>query len=135
MTILHADSISKARGTRRVLTAATLKVGAGTVVGLLGRMGEGKSTLLKICAGVEAPDSGWVLFAGRQSSRAHLPDTARRGLYYLADSWMTSGTTYPLGAPAQAWQHERFKRDYLGPKGASDLPPETLHTDRAHTGN
>jgi ABC-type multidrug transport system ATPase subunit len=29
-------------------------------------------------------------------------------------SWCTSGTTYELGAPAMAVQHEAFRRDYLG---------------------
>jgi ABC-type lipopolysaccharide export system ATPase subunit len=29
-------------------------------------------------------------------------------------SWCTSGTTYELGAPAVAVQHEAFRRDYLG---------------------
>ncbi len=30
-------------------------------------------------------------------------------------TWCTSGTTYELGAPAVAVQHEQFRRDYLGP--------------------
>ena len=44
--VLHADSVAKRFGTRQVLTAATLTANSGTIVGLLGRNGEGKSTLL-----------------------------------------------------------------------------------------
>jgi len=33
-------------------------------------------------------------------------------------TWCTAGTTYELGAPSQATQHEAFRREYLGPRGA-----------------
>lgn len=33
-------------------------------------------------------------------------------------TWCTSGTTYELGAPALARQHDAFRRDYLGPGSA-----------------
>ncbi|MHB8839798.1 MAG: ATP-binding cassette domain-containing protein [Gemmatimonadaceae bacterium] len=31
-------------------------------------------------------------------------------------TWCTSGTTYELGAPREAQQHEQFRREYLGPR-------------------
>jgi len=42
-------------------------------------------------------------------------------LLALADEvvWMVAGTTHDLGAPEQAAQHHQFRRDYLGPRGAS----------------
>ena len=85
MTVLRADSIGKIYGGQRVVTAASLDVRAGEIVGLLGRMGVGKSTLLKICAGVETPDSGWVRFAGVQDVRPRLHELAPKGMYYLAE--------------------------------------------------
>ena len=38
-------------------------------------------------------------------------------LLAIADdvSWMTAGTTHGLGAPAAAVEHDRFRREYLGP--------------------
>ncbi|HSU96952.1 MAG TPA: ATP-binding cassette domain-containing protein [Gemmatimonadaceae bacterium] len=63
-----------------------MRVNAGQVVGLLGRMGEGKSTLLKICAGLVPPDSGWTSFVGVQYFRSRLSTLAASGLYYLADA-------------------------------------------------
>jgi lipopolysaccharide export system ATP-binding protein len=86
VTLLHADSIGKIYDGQRVLTAASLAVQSGEIVGLLGRMGVGKSTLLKICAGVMAPDSGWVRFAGVQYFRPRLHELAPRGMYFLAES-------------------------------------------------
>jgi ABC-type multidrug transport system ATPase subunit len=83
--ILCADSVGKSYGRRRVLSSASLRVPEGKIVGLLGRMGEGKSTLLKTCAGMAQPDSGWIRFAGVQYFRARLSTLAARGMYYLAD--------------------------------------------------
>jgi ABC-type multidrug transport system, ATPase component len=47
-------------------------------------MGEGKSTLLKICAGVLQPDFGWVGFLGKQYTRPRLSTLATQGLYNVA---------------------------------------------------
>ena len=49
-------------------------------------MGQGKSTLMKICAGVLDADSGWVEFDGQQYERPRLSTLAARGLFYLAES-------------------------------------------------
>lgn len=84
--MLHADCIAKRLGDRQVLTAATLKASRGSVTGLLGRMGEGKSTLMNICAGLETPDGGWIELDGIQYIRPRLHVLADRGMFYLADS-------------------------------------------------
>jgi len=84
--ILRADSVSKTFSGRRVLSSARLCVNQGEVVGLLGRMGMGKSTLLKICGGLISPESGWVEFDGIQYERPRLSTLASKGLFYLAES-------------------------------------------------
>jgi lipopolysaccharide export system ATP-binding protein len=84
--ILCADSISRSFSGRRVLSSARLALEPGQVVGVLGRMGMGKSTLMKICAGVLDADSGWVEFAGQQYQRPRLSKLASRGLFYLAET-------------------------------------------------
>ena len=244
--VLHADCVGKRFGDRRILTAATLTLRTGTVTGLLGRMGEGKSTLLRICAGLLEADGGWVRFAGRQHLRPRHAVLARDGLYFQADQralvgrlslrahldlvrhrfgssadevarvvallqvgalldtpsrtlsggerrraelavaaaraprclladepfrgidplssdligrafrhlaaqgcavavtghelpslvpwldelvWMTSGTTRPLGTPAQAWERHDFQRDYLGPAMTEAGPPVGVTRD------
>ncbi|MFF9085333.1 ABC transporter ATP-binding protein [Streptomyces sp. NPDC014991] len=47
------------------LTGATLAVGAGETVGVVGESGCGKSTLAKVLVGVERPARGTVSFRGR----------------------------------------------------------------------
>lgn len=42
----------------------SLSVADGSLMALLGPSGGGRSTLLRVIAGLEAPDSGEVLFSG-----------------------------------------------------------------------
>lgn len=51
-------------GTRMVLNGINLDVGAGEILGLLGRSGSGKSTLLNLLAGIDLADRGEVIIEG-----------------------------------------------------------------------
>lgn len=55
---LRVDGISKSYPDRRVLTDISLTVAAGERAALIGENGTGKSTLLRILAGLERPDAG-----------------------------------------------------------------------------
>lgn len=63
MNILTADNITKAYGERRLLDGASFFLQEGEKVGIIGINGTGKSTLLKILAGIEEPDEGKVIRA------------------------------------------------------------------------
>lgn len=83
--ILVADCVAKSFRGRRVLSSASLRGVPGQLRVLFGRNGIGKSTLLRIAAGLVAPDSGSVHFAGRSYLAAHLPTLAKDGLFFLPD--------------------------------------------------
>ena len=68
--------ISKSFGGVGVLDDVSLRLRAGEVLGLVGDNGAGKSTLIKIITGVHQPDSGRILFGGREV-RDLTVDTAR----------------------------------------------------------
>ena len=59
-TIITATEITVRYGERAVIDAATLSIDEGDRIGLVGRNGCGKTTFLKLLAGVQAPDSGDV---------------------------------------------------------------------------
>lgn len=61
---LRATKITKRYGRRPVLAGVDLTVHAGEVVALIGANGSGKSTMLRICAGLLSPDSGRVELGG-----------------------------------------------------------------------
>ncbi|MBS8239280.1 ATP-binding cassette domain-containing protein [Marinobacter lipolyticus] len=60
MPLLTLDAISLAFGMQPLLDQASLNIEAGERVCLLGRNGEGKSTLLKVVSGEVTPDGGVV---------------------------------------------------------------------------
>lgn len=58
--LLTAENISKNYGMKQLLDNITLYLSEGQRIGLIGINGTGKSTLLKVLAGAEDPDSGTV---------------------------------------------------------------------------
>ncbi|MCH9822638.1 ABC-F family ATP-binding cassette domain-containing protein [Salibacteraceae bacterium] len=62
MNYLSIESISKRFADREILSDLTFGMAAGDKVALVAQNGTGKSTLMKIIAGLEEPDSGRVVF-------------------------------------------------------------------------
>ena len=62
--LVNLKDVEKGYGSRSVLRDITLGVAAGERIGVVGRNGDGKSTLLRLIAGVEAPDAGAITRAG-----------------------------------------------------------------------
>ncbi len=60
MAVLSVSDLSLAYGHLPLLDHAAMALEAGERVGLIGRNGTGKSSLLKILAGLERPDDGLV---------------------------------------------------------------------------
>jgi putative ABC transport system ATP-binding protein len=60
-----------------VFDKASLEVTAGAHVGVYGRRRSGKSTLMRIAAGIDRPDSGSVVFDGHDLTRISGADHAR----------------------------------------------------------
>jgi ATP-binding cassette subfamily F protein uup len=62
--LLNLKSVAKSYGSRQVLEDITLGVSAGERIGVVGQNGGGKSTLLRLIAGVEPTDGGTLTRAG-----------------------------------------------------------------------
>lgn len=63
--MLRAEHVSKTFGNVTALKDATIRLGRGEVLGLLGDNGAGKSTLMKILTGFHAPSTGQLYFDGQ----------------------------------------------------------------------
>ncbi len=61
---LIVEGLKKSYGNLRVLDGVTFSVEKGEFVCLIGESGCGKTTILKIIAGLERPDEGRVEFKG-----------------------------------------------------------------------
>ena len=83
--LLKVEGVHTYYGKSHILDGVSLQVGAGEVVGLLGRNGVGKSTTLKAIAGIVHPNQGEVLFEG--ASIVNLPPhrVARSGIAYVPE--------------------------------------------------
>ncbi len=62
--LVNLKDVAKGYGSRTVLADVTLGVAAGERIGVVGRNGDGKSTLLRLIAGAEEPDAGAITRAG-----------------------------------------------------------------------
>ena len=99
MTLLEYKNVSKSFGKTEVLHDVNLKIPSGKIIGLLGKNGMGKTTIIKLANDLLTPTSGEVLFQGQpigvESKRniSYLPErtyldkvmTVRQSLNYFAE--------------------------------------------------
>ena len=76
---LHARSISLALGARHILVDVDLSLDPGHRIGLVGPNGVGKSTLLRVVAGMQRPDAGAVTLAPPTATVGYLDQEPERG--------------------------------------------------------
>ncbi|MGZ4503261.1 MAG: ABC-F family ATP-binding cassette domain-containing protein [Nocardioidaceae bacterium] len=58
--LVNLERVHKSYGIRALLDGVSLGVGAGERIGVVGRNGDGKTTLLRLIAGLEEPDEGRI---------------------------------------------------------------------------
>jgi sulfate transport system ATP-binding protein len=67
--MIRATNVSKNFGTFAALRDVSVDIPTGALTALLGPSGGGKSTLLRIIAGLETPDSGTIEIGGEDSTK------------------------------------------------------------------
>ena len=93
MSLLALEQVSKryrdGRREQLVLSRATLELSAGEVVFIYGARRSGRTTLLRIAAGIDRPDSGRVLFDGHDLAPAR-ERTLGTGIGYMQKTLRSS---------------------------------------------
>ena len=69
---IEIRNVNKHFGTFQALSDVNLDIASGELLALLGPSGCGKTTLLRIIAGLESPDTGSILFAGKDTTDVHV---------------------------------------------------------------
>ena len=72
MNLVTAEHLTKSYTERLILNDTDFSINEGDKIGLIGVNGTGKSTLLKLVAGLEEPDTGLIV-RGRNLDIRYLP--------------------------------------------------------------
>jgi len=113
MAELVFDSVSKSFGATLAVRDLSLGVADGEFVVLLGPTGAGKTTTLRVAAGLEAPDAGAVRIAGTDVTRAA---PAERDVAFVFQQYslyphysVFDNMAFPLRAPLRRWGEAKIK--------------------------
>lgn len=80
MSLLAAQGICKAFGGIRALDTCSISVEEGSITGLIGPNGSGKTTMFNVITGYERSDSGQVMFQGQNITNASPAKIFRLGI-------------------------------------------------------
>jgi ABC-type lipopolysaccharide export system ATPase subunit len=116
MSGLHVDSIQKNIEGRQLLSDIFISCKEGEVIGLLGRNGSGKSSLLKIIFGSMNADNSYVAIDGRRMNNMH--DSASLIRYLPQNNFLPShiyikDIIFSFCSKSQA--HKLFETDFVKP--------------------
>lgn len=104
--LLGAEALHFEYPTQQVLDSVTLGVSAGDRIGIVGRNGDGKSTLMKLLVGTLEPDAGQVTVRGDVTiGMLDQSDTA--------DTTLTVGQTIVGDLPEHEWAGDPKIRDVI----------------------
>ena len=120
MNIINIEHISKVFGEKHVFDDISCGIHQGDKIGIIGINGTGKTTLLKIIAGLEEPDQGQVIFQ-KGLRVTYLPQSPKfpehaTVLSYVAD-----------GADGADWGRESEAKNALNRLGITDHHEEIDH--------
>jgi ABC-2 type transport system ATP-binding protein len=110
---IRASNLGLTRANATILHGITLDIPAGAVVGLVGRNGAGKSSLLRCLAGLSEPTAGAAFLLGCPSAK--LSDAIRERLGFVAQApdlfdWMEANDMITtIGSAYPRWTHARAK--------------------------
>jgi len=84
MTLLETHGLVKRYSGRAVVNEVYISIAQRSIVGLLGRNGAGKTTTFRMIMGMIIPNSGSVVFEGRDITKLPMYKRARLGIGYLS---------------------------------------------------
>ena len=83
--LIQATGLNTHYGASHILRGVNFTVGQGQTIGLMGRNGMGKTTLLKSIMGIVKPSGGSVQIKGKDMTGGSTFEIARQGLAYVPE--------------------------------------------------
>jgi branched-chain amino acid transport system ATP-binding protein len=84
-TLIQVQGLNSFYGASHILRNIDFKVNRGETIGLMGRNGMGKSTLLKSIMGIVTPQSGQVFIKGQRMNGRDIFEVAQLGIAYVPE--------------------------------------------------
>ncbi|MDS0260699.1 ABC transporter ATP-binding protein [Haloarcula sp. S1CR25-12] len=81
--MLELDGVTAAYDSTPILREVDLSVAEGEIVGVMGKNGVGKTTLMKTVIGLLEPTGGTISYAGEDVTEASADERARTGIGYI----------------------------------------------------
>ena len=85
--ILEAENIQKAFGDLKVLRGITLQVKERETIAIMGKSGEGKSTLLHILGTLDTPNGGILRICGKEIENHHIAHLRNQHIGFIFQSY------------------------------------------------
>ena len=120
MNILNIEHISKMYGEKTLFDDVSLGIHQGDKIGVIGVNGTGKTTLLKIIAGLEETDQGEII-CGNGIRISYLPQNPEFPKKQTILSYVMDGKEH------QDWKTESEAKTILTKLGVWDFEQETQH--------
>jgi ABC-type sugar transport system ATPase subunit len=95
-TLLELRSLTR----EGAFSDVSLTLRKGTIIGFAGTLGSGRTPLLRAAAGIEAVDSGRILFKGENLAGKALPEFIRRGICFVPGERDARGLVLSLSIAA-----------------------------------
>ncbi len=80
--MLELKDVCFTRDNKKILNNINLKIGTDKFVAITGPNGSGKSTLVKMIMGIEKPDSGEIIFDGKDITNLEINERAKLGISF-----------------------------------------------------
>lgn len=80
--MLELQNICFERDNKKILDNINLKIDTDKFIAITGPNGSGKSTLVKIIMGIEKPDSGKIIFQGKDITKLSIEKRANSGISF-----------------------------------------------------
>ena len=80
--MLELKNICFTRDNKKILDNINLKIDNNKFIAITGPNGSGKSTLVKMIMGIEKPDSGEIIFEGKDITNLEINERAKLGISF-----------------------------------------------------
>lgn len=121
MNILVLENVTKTMGERTLFHTVSLGIQEGDKIGVIGINGTGKTTLLKMIAGLEEPDSG-IITRGNHVTISFLPQTP----LFDTDSTILEYVLEEIHAGEDIWEAEGEAKAILNRLGLGEYQRSVL---------